>query len=194
MRYAVDHKARTRETLLTVAGRALRRAGPQGVGVAGVMAEAGLTHGGFYAHFKSKDDLVAAAVGAMFDDGRRRHAKVIEGKAPCEALGAYIDFYLSPSHRDSRDRGCPLPAMNGDIARLPDAARAQFGVGVAGLTERVEALLSAVGQAGLGVSVVSEMVGALGLARAVADAAQSDAILDASRATLKRRLGLETAR
>ena len=88
MRYDTDHKARTRERILTEAAKAIRASGPQVVSVGGLMKKAGLTHGGFYAHFGSKDELVAEAIGQMFGGPYSNFAALTEGKPPAEALAA----------------------------------------------------------------------------------------------------------
>ncbi len=197
MRYDDEHKEKTRAKVLQVASRAIREDGPGGVGVAAIMAEAGLTHGGFYAHFKSKDDLVTEAIGQMFRDASGKFAATTGDMPPAEALAAYIGFYLSRSHRDVRSAGCPLPSLSADLARLPAEAQGVFGGGVARLTGYIAEKLQAMGEPepqALAGSVLSELVGAVSLARAVADPVQSDAILKASRASLRARLGLEALR
>lgn len=195
MRYDAQHKQQTRERILQEAAREIRAEGPHQVGVAGVMARAGLTHGGFYAHFASKDDLIAAAIDQMFVEARERMAKEIEGRTPAEALAGYIGFYLSPAHRDARNTGCPLPFLAADLPRLTDEARARFAAGAEGLRQRIADQLSALGREepeAEASSVVSELVGALSLARAEPDRTTSDAILARSKAALLRRLGLES--
>jgi len=199
MRYDSDHKQKTRERVLKEAAKAIRAEGPHRIAVAGVMAKAGLTHGGFYAHFESKDDLVAAAIDTMFGEARTRFTRgaAVSGavESPKDKLISYIDFYLSAGHRDARTTGCPLPALAADLPRLAPASREQYGQGVAALTALIADALQALGRAepqALAGSALAEMVGALSLARAVADPDQSDLILDASRTALKRRLGLET--
>jgi TetR/AcrR family transcriptional repressor of nem operon len=193
MRYADDHKEQTRAKVLQAAARAIREEGPDRVGVAQVMAEAGLTHGGFYAHFRSKDELVTEAIRQMFRDASGRFAETTGDKAPAAALTAYINFYLSRSHRDGRSIGCPLPSLSADLARLPAPAQTVFGQGVERLTRNIAEKLEALGADEpklLAASALAEMVGAVSLARAVEDEAQSDAILKASRAALRARLGL----
>jgi TetR/AcrR family transcriptional repressor of nem operon len=193
MRYDSEHKARTRARVLKEAAATIRAVGPDGIGVAGLMAKVGLTHGGFYAHFKSKEDLVAEAVGQMFNDSLAMFESRTEGRAPADGLTSYIDFYLSEWHRDQADRGCPLPRLSGELARLPGPARDRFAKGAAGLTRRIAELLDKLGMSDAelaAASVVSEMVGALALARAVPDREQSNRILKASREGLKRRLGV----
>jgi TetR/AcrR family transcriptional repressor of nem operon len=194
MRYDSDHKSETRQRVLKEAAREIRAKGPGGVAVAGIMARAGLTHGGFYAHFESKDALIAAAIETMFESAGRRFEAAAAHDDPRAALRAYVDFYLSPAHRDSREHGCPLPALSGDLARLDPGARVRFGKGVAGLTGRLSDALGRLGMADPdagGASMLAEMVGAVTLSRAVADAAQSDAILARARASVIARFRLE---
>jgi TetR/AcrR family transcriptional repressor of nem operon len=193
VRYDTEHKAETRKRVLKAAARAIRAEGPHRVGVAGVMAEAGLTHGGFYAHFASKDDLVAAAIGRMFEESRGRLVRESEGCGAQEGLARYIAFYLSAEHRDARGAGCPLPYLSADAPRLDPVSRARFAQGVADLTEHLAMLLGEAGHADPLVSagsLLSELVGALALARADPQPARSDAILERSRAALTARLGL----
>lgn len=195
MRYDAEHKDKTRQRVLKEAARAIRAEGPHRVAVAGVMAKAGLTHGGFYAHFASKDELVAEAIGTMFEDAAKRFGREADGRDSAAALDAYIDFYLSTAHRDAPSTGCPLPSLSADLPRLAEPARQRFEQGVAALTGRIAGLLTARGQAdaeALAGSVIAELVGALALSRAVADPVRSQSILDNSRAALKTRLGLES--
>ena len=194
MRYDADHKERTRERVLEEAVRAIRKEGPGKLGVASVMAEAGLTHGGFYAHFKSRDELMLAAIGQMFGEVRGLFEKRTEGLSPKEALRAYIGFYLSRTHRDMRDGGCPLPVLSSDLPRMNDDARRQFSGGVERLSGAMQRLLEELGRqdaAALASSALAEMIGAVAIARAMAGGEPSDAILARSRAAVFKRLGLE---
>jgi TetR/AcrR family transcriptional repressor of nem operon len=195
MRYGAEHKQRTRERVLTAAAQAIRVEGPHKIGVADVMADVGLTHGGFYAHFVSKDDLIVAALELMFDNGERRLEDETKGVSPARGLTQYIDFYLSAEHRDSREIGCPLPYLSADAPRLSAQSREAFAAGLARLTDRLARKLEELGQTDARVeaaSTLSELVGALSLARADPDPGRSDAILAVSRTALKRRFGLET--
>jgi TetR/AcrR family transcriptional repressor of nem operon len=196
MRYDAEHKQKTRERVLKEAAKAIRAEGAQQIGVAAVMAKAGLTHGGFYAHFKSKDELVTAAIDQMFDQGRARSLLVNAEPDPVKALNDYIDFYLSVAHRDTRGWGCPLPVLSADAPRLPEASRDRFATGVANLTKLLADQMTLLGRADPEMdasSMLSELMGALSLARADTDPNRSLAILDHSKAALRRRFGLETA-
>ncbi|CAN5349432.1 TetR/AcrR family transcriptional regulator [soil metagenome] len=195
MRYELDHKARTRERLVREASTALRIEGPDRLGVAALMGRAGLTHGGFYAHFPSKDALLAEALEASFADGAALFASFAD-LPPAEALRRYVRFYTSRSHRDDPGGGCPLAALSADLPRMGPQAQARFGAGLTRLTDRLAALIDAHGlpDAGdLAASCLAEMKGALALSRAVADPDQSDAILRTSRRSVMRRLNLEPA-
>jgi TetR/AcrR family transcriptional repressor of nem operon len=193
VRYDAEHKEKTRERVLKEAAKAIRAEGPHRIAVAGVMAKAGLTHGGFYAHFKSKDDLVAAAIDEMFKDASARFFNATDGFSPEEGMVRYLNFYLSRGHRDARGTGCPVAALSADLPRMEGLAQARYGQGVAGLTAKLEGQLVALGHEGaadIARSMVAELVGALSLARAVGDPAQSDQILQTSRRAVKQRLGL----
>ena len=194
MRYDAEHKQKTREKVLDAAAEAIRAEGPHKLGVAGVMAKAGLTQGGFYAHFASKDDLVAQTIEHMFGESAARWAHETAGRTPKDGLVAYVDFYLSPGHRDARGAGCPLPFLASDLPRLTEDARGKFAAGVGRLRGRLAEMLTELGredpQADAS-SLLSELVGALSLARAEPDPAASDAILERSRTAVKRRFGLD---
>jgi TetR/AcrR family transcriptional repressor of nem operon len=195
MRYDAEHKQKTRERVLKEAAAAIRVEGPHRIAVAGVMAKAGLTHGGFYAHFASKEELIAAAIGQMFDEAADRFDRETGALDPARGLAAYINFYLSRTHRDTSGQGCPLPYLAADLPRLTPDARTRFAAGRAALAARTADLLARLGRPEpemLADSVVAELVGALSLARAEPDLDRSDQILKSSRRMLKQRLGLET--
>jgi TetR/AcrR family transcriptional repressor of nem operon len=193
MRYDEAHKQKTRQRVLQAAAKAIRTQGPDRVGVAGIMAQAGLTHGGFYAHFQSKDDLVAEAIEQMFAEGRERFAAIVDGKPAAQALGDFLDFYLSKAHRDATEAGCALPALCTDLPRLSAEARAAFDAGYARLIDWIAARLQELGHDeshAAASSAVSEMVGAVALARCIPERKRSDAMLEGSRKAIRRRLGL----
>jgi TetR/AcrR family transcriptional regulator, transcriptional repressor for nem operon len=197
VRYDPKHKAQTRLRIVESAARAIRSSGPERLGVSDVMASVGLTHGGFYAHFPSKDALVTEAVDAMFGDARRRaglDAAMVDDPAEARAaFRTYLASYLSPQHRDHAERGCPLPALAADMARGAGDAQQRFAKGIADMTARIASVLDRLGVADANVqagAVVAQMAGAVGLARAVGKGAQSDAILHDVFTTLCSRLDL----
>jgi TetR/AcrR family transcriptional repressor of nem operon len=191
MRYDADQKERTHRQILAEAANAIRVKGPDRVGVAEVMSKLGLTHGGFYAHFASKDDLIAQAITSMFDQGFANFLRRTEGLEPRKALQAYVDWYLSRAHRDAPTRGCPLASVSGDLPRLPEAARVRYTEGVERLVAGIAKLLKKLGQENpeaLAFSALSEMAGALSLARAISDPQRSDWVLHSSCKLVKSRI------
>ncbi len=186
MRYAAEHKDQTRSALLKAAAEEMRAHGPDGVSVAAVMKRVGLTHGGFYAHFDSKDALIAAAVSEMFVHAARRREKYA---GSITSISGFIDSYVSAVHRDNPSRGCPIPALMSEAGRWPKGARKAFDEGIARLAQRLAALMPphVTEPQPAAMSLIAEMAGAIALSRSVADAALSDALLDSSRAALKQR-------
>jgi TetR/AcrR family transcriptional repressor of nem operon len=196
MRYSDTHKQETRQKVVKAAAAAVRAKGPDGVGVAEIMAEAGLTHGGFYAHFPNKEALVAAAIEEAFGQSRRRFARMVEGMTPADALTAFVDAYVSADHRNNPQRGCPISTLANDLPRQGPLVRGAFDTGVANLIARIEAWLpdgDPAGRRSLASSLMAEMAGAVSLARAVSDEAMAAKLLDASRARIKARAGLTEA-
>ncbi|MGH7803190.1 MAG: TetR/AcrR family transcriptional regulator, partial [Candidatus Binatia bacterium] len=183
---------RTRLRVLGEAAVAIRTKGPERVSVAEVMAAAGLTHGGFYAHFDSKDDLIAQAITHMFDGKYNQFVSVTEGREPAAAIASYVDFYLTPSHRLDRANGCPIATLSGDLPNLSGRARERFTDGaervIAGLAKLAKKLGAKDAEA-LAWSAIAEMAGAVALSRTVSDE-RAAAILRNSRANVKARFGL----
>jgi TetR/AcrR family transcriptional repressor of nem operon len=179
MRYEKGHKEETRRRIVQTAAARFRRDGIDGVGVADIMAEAGLTHGGFYAHFKSKEDLVRTALGEASVGSAANFARRIEEGG----LEGWIRFYLSEAHRDHPERGCMMAALATDVGRHSRPSRHEFSGRLERLVERVaEHLPAAVGPArrrSAAMAIVSILCGALQLARAVDDRAFSEEILEA---------------
>ncbi len=193
MRYTGTHKDETRKKLLRAASTALREKGPERLGVAEVMAAAGLTHGGFYAHFKSKDELLVAAVDEAFAHGRKRAMRVVEGLPPRHALAHYIDYYVSATHRDHPENGCPVTALNADTPRQSKKFRAAFDAGVKSLSGFLANGMVDAGVADaekLAPSILAAMAGAVVLSRTITDRDLSDDLLVTARDGIKTRLGL----
>jgi TetR/AcrR family transcriptional repressor of nem operon len=196
MRYSDTHKQETRKRVVQAAAGAVRAKGPDGVGVAEIMAEAGLTHGGFYAHFPNKEALVAAAVEEAFGQSRRRFGRITEGMAPAEALETFVDAYVSGEHRANPQRGCPIATLSSDMPRQGEPVRAAFDAGVNGLIARLAGWLpegSPAEREGLATSLLAEMAGAVALARSVSDPTLSDRLLEECRGRIKQRAGIAPA-
>ncbi|OIR15449.1 HTH-type transcriptional regulator BetI [mine drainage metagenome] len=193
MRYDAEHRQQTREKVVRKAAEVVREFGPDKISVAELMAKVGLTHGGFYAHFKSKDDLVREAISHIFNERNEALRNALEDAGPSEGLSAYIDMYLSTLHRNRRDKGCPMAALIGDLARMPVAVRKRFDADIQVQTDLIAGALKEMKQPqpdALAASVLAEMVGAIAIARAVSDDETSERILDAARTNIKARIGL----
>jgi TetR/AcrR family transcriptional repressor of nem operon len=189
MRYSEDRKEETRRKVLKAAAAAVRAKGPEGVGVADIMAEVGLTHGGFYAHFPNKEALVVAAIEEAFGQSARRFARLMEGMAPAQSLGVFVDSYVSPEHRANAAAGCPITALSSDLPRQGLPVREAFERGVRALISRLEGWL-AEDRRHLAPSLLAEMAGAVSLSRAISDDAAAANLLADARASLKTRMGI----
>jgi TetR/AcrR family transcriptional repressor of nem operon len=189
----ITHKERTRARILDEAAKALREQGHERIGVADVMKRAGLTHGGFYAHFRNRDDLIAATVDRAFEDSRAMIARNFRPGDPRGSLSRLIDEYLSEGHRRRTGTGCPVAALGSEAARMPDAARLRFEEGMRGMRGAITEALAELGTGdpeAVASSAMAEMIGALTLSRAIGDDAKANKSLERSRDQLKRRLGL----
>jgi TetR/AcrR family transcriptional repressor of nem operon len=187
------HKAKVRARILDEAASALRSGGTSGLSVVNLMKRAGLTHGGFYAHFENRDDLVTHAIDRMFEDSGAMLARYLPVNAGIADIGALVGYYLSEKAMRSHDRGCPLPWLAGEAPRMPDAARARFRAGIAAMRAAIARALQAGGRdevaaAAQAASAVAEMVGAMALARAAGEGEDALAILTATREAIMARL------
>lgn len=193
MSEVITHKERTRQRILNEAAAIMRVVGTEGIGVAALMKRVGLTHGGFYAHFTSRDDLVANVIDRMFNEtGERLNAlsPLPEGAARLTCL---IDLYLSPEARNAPEHNCPMPSLAGEASRLPDEARARFTLGIQEMQALIAHSLQAMGHPQpqpLASSAQAELIGAMAMARAIQDDAVAGQLLADSRSQLKLRLGL----
>ena len=172
MRYAKGHKEATRRQIAKVASERFRRDGVEAVGVASLMADAGLTHGGFYSHFDSKEALVRAATAEALQRGRAQLARA----GAEQGIEGIVRAYLRPTHRDAPARGCVFASLAPDIARASSATRAA-------LTQEFEAHIDLIASylpkadRGRSMAMFSLMMGALQLSRMVSDEALSDDVL-----------------
>ena len=193
MRYAANQKEQTRKLIVARAARSLRAHGADGIGIAGLMEDAGLTHGGFYAHFASKDALIAEACRAALQETSARLEAEMTGKPRCKALARFIEWYVSARHRDRMDRGCVFTTLATDLARRGPGTRAVIDEAHARLVTRLAGLLvkgSIAQRRLLAEGLLAEMVGVVIVARAMADRDASDALLDTARQRLLQRAGV----
>ena len=176
MRQSREEKAKTHERILEVASQRIREQGLDGPAVAEIMQAAGLTHGGFYKHFGSRDDLIAEATeSALANADRHLHELTDRAKDP---LAAFLDWYLSAEHRDGPGTGCPLPALGDDVRRGDERLRSAYRQQVQRYLENVERFLGGGEDAReRAILAVSALAGAIVLSRAVDDEALSDEIL-----------------
>ena len=123
MRYSSEHKARNHENILSVAARSFREHGGDTSGIGTVMKKVGLTKGGFYRHFESKDDLFIEAVARAFEEMGSGMLEIAESAPEGQALQAMIEYYLSPRHANSTGMGCVVSALGPELARKPLAVR-----------------------------------------------------------------------
>ncbi|GGU22233.1 TetR family transcriptional regulator [Streptomyces daghestanicus] len=190
-----------RRQVVENASRLIREKGPERVSVPEVMASAGLTHGGFYRHFASKDDLLAQALAVAFTERRAAMDRIADEPAPPGAVSArdaFLARYLSESHRDHPADGCPAAAVAADAARAEPGSplRTSFTAGVRDLAEGLHGLNGSERDAGVVDRPLAELallVGAVLLARASDDAALSRDILDEARGLLRDRATQEPA-
>jgi len=183
MRVSRQKAAENRERIIDAAGTLFRKKGFDGIGVADIMKAADLTHGGFYGHFASKDDLVAQASERAMARAAANWSKVI-ADAPKNPYAALLKHYLSPRHRDDPGQGCAFAALGADAARCGKPVRETFTRGLGPLIDIVAAAIQGRSKAvrrRKAVAAVAELIGALILARAVDDSSLSDEILDAAR-------------
>ncbi len=126
MRYSREHKQETHDRIVRKASVRLREKGAHGIGVADLMKEAGLTHGGFYAHFDSREALVIEAFGYAMDRSMEHWRKITDEVSPEKRLALITEAYLSALHRDNPGHGCSIPALGAEIAREGPKARKAF--------------------------------------------------------------------
>ena len=184
MRYTPDHKQETRRRIIASAARRFRDEGYGPASVADIMGDAGLTHGGFYAHFGSKEELLAEAIPHAADEALTALTPVGEQRGR-EWLGDFVSLYLSEQHWSDRAEGCPLAALGGEVARAGELPRASYGASVASFADVLAARLdgSERWREETAQTVMAMCVGALVLARAGMDRREARALFEACRRT-----------
>ena len=180
-----SRKQETHERIVDVAARAIRRHGYAGVGVADVMKEAGLTHGGFYAHFDSRDALLVEALERAGRQSGEAVTRALERRAArgVSAFRALVEAYLGDEHLASLETGCPVAALACDMPRQSDAVREASAARVRRLVAGVQSALPHAPRATASV-VAGTLVGTLQLARALGANADGRAMLSAARKAL----------
>ncbi|HEY0209055.1 TetR/AcrR family transcriptional regulator [Acerihabitans sp.] len=173
-------KADTHAHVVAIAARRFREEGLARLSIADLMAEAGLTHGGFYKHFASRDALVSEAVAVALSSGSSTARSADQERAYPEL----VKSYLSELHRDNAGAGCAVCALMNDVSHAPDEARSSYTQKVRQNVASLDAALGASGQREKAILALAAMVGALGIARAVSDPSLSDEILEAVKAQL----------
>lgn len=194
MRYDPEHKARTRARIEAVASARFRREGIDAVGVASLMETAGLTHGGFYAHFKSKDALIAAAIAIGFGQTTERLRERMARHPALPRAVAFMGAYLNERHRDHPETGCAAATLAVEIGRRSDAVRRVFTEHLESLVDCARAPADDAGEGShdapalagsqaqrqeAGLAAVALAIGSLILSRAVDDPGLSRRLLEA---------------
>jgi TetR/AcrR family transcriptional regulator, transcriptional repressor for nem operon len=181
MRTTHAHKAETRDRILAAAGRLFRSQGIDAVGVDAIMHAAGLTHGGFYSHFASKEALVAEVSASSLAHSAARWERISEEEAAPAALARIVEGYLDPAHVGAMERSCVLATLGPDVARRGNARPA--------ITASIRRMLDVLARCLPGrrrqraFELLSAMVGAVVLARLCDDPALADGFLQAGRRT-----------
>ncbi|NMO02731.1 TetR/AcrR family transcriptional regulator [Gordonia sp. TBRC 11910] len=176
-RYGKEHKDVTRKRILDSAGRLFKADGVDGSGIAGLMSDAGLTNGAFYAHFASKDDLVASVIAEQMSAQAAAIRALPHGR---DGLELFIREYLTPTHRDNPSAGCPSAALLDEVARSPDVTKHAYTDGANAIIDEIARRLrpqrpeAARANA---IGLYTMMVGTLQLARALSDDELSQEVL-----------------
>jgi TetR/AcrR family transcriptional repressor of nem operon len=192
MGHSRAEKARTHERIVTLASKRFREKGLTGIGIAELMKEAGLTVGGFYKHFASRDDLVAEAMRLASREWKRKLNAAASGRGPI-TFEFLVDDYLSEAHRDHPGTGCPVSALSADIARSDKRTRALVTTGT---KEIIDFLANTIRQSGeeekaarsRAITAYCALVGAIATARAVSDEQFSREILKTVAQLLKNKV------
>lgn len=181
MRYDAEHKARTHKRIVRNASRQLRAKGLNGSAVTTLMKASGLTHGGFYRHFASRDGLVVEAIEEGLQELRNRLIAAAKGAKPGEGWKAMVRSYLSLERCDHPDDGCPIAALAPDIARSRPTVRRRSSAAILKFRQEILPFMpgkDAEEKATNFLAILSSMVGAIALARTMPDVAVRQRILD----------------
>lgn len=183
MGHSQADKARNKERILEVAATQLRELGLDGVSISDLMKAVDLTHGGFYGHFASRDDLVAAALDKALTDGEASAVQSSSKKGE-RTLKSVANSYLSKIHRDNPNSGCAVSALSGDVARSNDQNREIMSKHLAKYFDNMQNVIGDGGSRELAISLMCMMIGAVTLSRVMTDTNRSDEILQAARKSM----------
>lgn len=189
MRYAPEHKAETHRKIVKDAARRVRREGLNGAAVAAVMRDTGLTHGGFYKHFESKDELLLASIREAFHDTAEHLARAAEHAPPGTGWKAIVKTYLSVEHCDHAERGCPLAALGSEMARADRAMKGPIQEELKNYRRRLLPFMpgrSAAEKERAYFSIFSTMIGAVAVARMIPEPSRRARVLTTARDFLLR--------
>ena len=184
MRYSREHKLETHARIVRKASVRLREKGAHGIGVADLMKDAGLTHGGFYAHFDSREALVIEAFADAMDRSTERWRKLAEQTPPEQRLSTIVDSYLTALHRDDPGHGCAIPALGAEIARESPKTRKAFAAKLEQMIDLLAEQIPEVPREAArtqAMAAIATMIGTLVMARVAGSGEFSDDILDAGR-------------
>ncbi len=184
MRYSAAHKDETRQRIVRTAARHFRRGGEKGVAIADLMSKLKLTHGGFYKHFDSKDELLTEALVQAFDETEKRFGEAVRNAKPGTELKVLIGNFLSLEHCANPGAGCPMAAIVSEIPRLPRSVRNQVEQAMKRRVKAVSRLMpgsSAHEREQNAVALMAGMIGTINIARVLTDPAARKAMLDASK-------------
>ena len=184
MRYSKEHKQETHDRIVRKASVRLREKGAHGIGVADLMKDAGLTHGGFYAHFDSREALVVEAFAYAMDRSIAHWRKKAELTPPDKRLAAIVDSYLTQTHRDDPGHGCAIPALSAEIARESPKTRKAFAAKLEQMIDMMAEQIPDVPRKAArkqAMATIATMMGTLVLARVAGSGEFSEDILDAGR-------------
>jgi TetR/AcrR family transcriptional repressor of nem operon len=187
MRYSREHKLETHARIVKKASVRLREKGAHGIGVADLMKDAGLTHGGFYAHFDSREALVIEAFADAMDRSTERWRKLGEQTPPDKRLAMIVNAYLTPLHRDDPGHGCAIPTLGAEIARESPKTRKAFAARLEQMIEMLAAQIPGGSRKAArkqAMAAIATMMGTLVLARVAGNGEFSDEILAAGRDAL----------
>jgi TetR/AcrR family transcriptional regulator, transcriptional repressor for nem operon len=187
MRYSKEHKLETHARIVRKASVRLREKGAHGIGVADLMKDAGLTHGGFYAHFDSREALVIEAFTHAMDRSTEHWRKMAEQTPAEKRFSAIVNSYLTSLHRDNLGSGCTIPALGGEIARESSRTRRAFSGRLQQMIDMLARQIPDVPRKAArkrATAAIATMMGTLVMARIAGTGSFSDEILDAGRAAL----------